>query len=198
MQVVPNWKYLGYYIPEDCILLDLQLAKLSQKTKELCSDELRMMDDFKITYDNVTVSKMTHCEISLNMSQKNLTETCSDASKENTCKNMLTQASACKRWSVAEWLLTPYPGVFGLIKGYANITGVLLIFVLTIIVICSLPHVRRSGHFQVNLSILKVRDILQKKYYCSKANASLYYETWSVYFRYSIIPIFCLWCIWPC
>ena len=163
MQVVPNWKYLGYYIPEDCILLDLQLAKLSQKTKELCSDELRIMDDFKIKYGNVTVSKMTHCEISLNTSQKNLTETCFDSSRENTCSNMLTQASACKRWSVAEWLLTPYPGVFGLIKGYANITGVLLIFVLTIIVICSLPHVRRSGHFQVNLSILNQRDIFEKE-----------------------------------
>ena len=163
MQVVPNWKYLGYYIPEDCILLDLQLAKLSQKTKELCSDELGIMDDFQIKYDNLTVSKMTHCEISLNTSQKNLTETCSDASKENMCSNMLTQAKACKRWSVAEWLLTPYPGVFGLIKGYANITGVLLIFVLTIIVICSLPHVRRSGHFQVNLSILNVRDIFEKE-----------------------------------
>ena len=144
------------------MLLDLQLAKLSQNTKELCSDELKIMDDFKIMYDNLTVSKMTHCEISMNMSQKNLTETCFDASNENACKNMLTQASTCKRWSVAEWLLTPYPGVFGLIKGYANITGVLLIFVLTVIVICSLPHVRRSGHFQVNLPILNQRDIFYK------------------------------------
>ena len=154
MQVVPNWKYLGYHIPEDCTLLNLQLAKLSPKTKELCSDELGIMDDFKIKYDNLTVSKMTHCEISLNTSQNNLTDTCFDASKENTCSSMLAQASACKRWSVVEWLLTPYPGVFGLIKGYANITGVLLIVVLTIIVICSLPHVRRSGYFQVNKSIL--------------------------------------------
>ena len=154
MQVVPNWKYLGYYVPEDCILLDLQLAKLSPKTKELCSDELGIIDDFKIKYGNMTVSKMTHCEISMNMPQKNLTKTCDDASKERACSDMLTQANTCKRWSVAEWLLTPYPGVFGLIKGYANITGVLLLFVLTIIVICSLPHVRRSGHFQVNLSIL--------------------------------------------
>ena len=166
MQVVPNWKYLGYYEPEDCILLNLQFAKLSQKTKELCSDELRIMDDFNLKYDNVTVSKMTHCEISMNMSQKNLTETCLDASKENGCKNMLTQASACTRWSVAEWLLTPYPGVFGLIKGYANITGVLLILVLTIIVICSLPHVRRSGHFQVNLSILNQTDIFATEILC--------------------------------
>ena len=145
------------------MLLDLQLAKLSQNTKELCSAELMIMDDFKIKYDNLTVSKMTHCEISINMSEKNLTETCSDASKESTCKNILTKASTCKRWSVAEWLLTPYPGVFGLIKGYANITGVLLIFVLTVIVICSLPHVGRSGHFQVNLPILNQRDIFYKR-----------------------------------
>ena len=140
-------------------MLDLQLAKLSQKTKELCSDELGMMDDFQIKYYNLTVSKMTHCEVSLSMSKNNLTKTCFDASKESACRDMLTKASACKRWSVAEWLLTPYPGVFGLIKGYANITGVLLIFVLTIIVICSLPHVRRSGHFQVNLHIFNQSDL---------------------------------------
>ena len=140
-------------------MLDLQLARLSQKTKELCSDELRMMDEFQIKYGNLTVSKMTHCEVSLSMSKNNFTKTCFDESKEGECSDMLTEASACKRWGVAEWLLTPYPGVFGLIKGYANITGVLLILVLTIIVICSLPHVRRSGHFQVNLPIVNLTDL---------------------------------------
>lgn len=144
-------------------MLDLQLAKLSQKTKELCSDELGIMDDFQIKYYNLTVSKMTHCEVSLSMSKNNLTKTCFDASKESACRDMLTEASACKRWGVAEWLFTPYPGVFGLINGYANITGVLLIFVLTIIVICSLPHVRRSGHFQVNLHIFNQSDLFNAK-----------------------------------
>ena len=143
-------------------MLDLQLTKLSQKTKELCSDELDMMDEFQIKYDNLTVSKMTHCEISLSMSPKNLTETCFGEYKEKGCSDMLTQATACKRWSVAEWLLTPYPGVFGLISGYANITGVILIFVLTIIVICSMPHVRRSGHFQVNLALKKSKTSFPK------------------------------------
>ena len=53
------------------------------------------------------------------------------------------------RYTYAEWLFTSKPGLFGLIPGCANPTGVLLICILTIMVICSMPFVRRSGHFQV-------------------------------------------------
>ena len=41
------------------------------------------------------------------------------------------------------------PGVFGLIHGVANPTGIALIIILTIMVICSMDFVRRSGYFQV-------------------------------------------------
>ena len=59
----------------------------------------------------------------------------------------------CNRWSLPDWLFTLKPGVFGHISGCANITGVIMTIVLTIIVIFSLPPVRKGGHFQVNCQI---------------------------------------------
>ena len=52
-------------------------------------------------------------------------------------------------WSYQEWLLTLKPGVFGLIPGLANVTGVILIIILTVMVLCSMPFVRRGGQFEV-------------------------------------------------
>ena len=52
-------------------------------------------------------------------------------------------------YSYGEWIFTSKPGIFGLIPGCANPTGVALICILTIMVICSMPFVRRSGNFQV-------------------------------------------------
>ena len=52
-------------------------------------------------------------------------------------------------WSYYEWILTMKPGVFGMPHGVANPTGVALMSVLTIMVVCSLPFVRRGGYFEV-------------------------------------------------
>ena len=52
-------------------------------------------------------------------------------------------------WTYYEWILTGKPHVFGLMPGWANPTGVALISVLTLMVICSLPFVRRGGYFEV-------------------------------------------------
>ena len=41
------------------------------------------------------------------------------------------------------------PGIFGLIPGIANITGIALIGILTVMVVCSMPFVRRGGYFEV-------------------------------------------------
>ena len=54
-------------------------------------------------------------------------------------------------WSYYEWLFTMKPGVFGLIHGMANPTGISLMIVMTIMVVCSLPFVRRGGYFEVML-----------------------------------------------
>ena len=56
-------------------------------------------------------------------------------------------------WSYGDWIFTSRPGVFGQIGGCANPTGVALIIILTIMAICSMPFVRRSGRFEVSLII---------------------------------------------
>jgi len=52
-------------------------------------------------------------------------------------------------WTYAQWIFTSNPGVFGLIGGFANPTGVALIVILSLIFFGSLSQVRRSGYFQV-------------------------------------------------
>ena len=46
-------------------------------------------------------------------------------------------------------MFTTRPGVFGLMGGFANPTGVALIVILTLMVVCSLSFVRRGGYFQI-------------------------------------------------
>ena len=57
-------------------------------------------------------------------------------------------------WQAYHWLFTPFPGVFGLIGGYANPSGVALIIVFTIMTVCSMPFVRKSGYFQARRGII--------------------------------------------
>ncbi|KAK7075488.1 NADPH oxidase 5 [Halocaridina rubra] len=52
-------------------------------------------------------------------------------------------------FTTAEWLFTMKPGLFGLIPGIANPSGVALMIILTLMVICSQPFVRKSGYFEV-------------------------------------------------
>lgn len=63
-----------------------------------------------------------------------------------------------EEYSVAEWLFTTKPGVFGLIGGYANPTGVVLIVILIVMFVCSQPFVRRGGSFEVRLSITHLSE----------------------------------------
>ena len=160
---MPKWHLIGYKVPPGCVLIDLKHAKMSNVTRNLCASELELESKLNITYDDGRgpVSKMTVCEIDLNKSHRNVTEICNlgltsgDGNEEqkrvlDECEKALDEAEPCQRWSIADWLFTPNHGVFGLAKGFANITGVCLIIILTIMVVCSLPIVRKSGHFQVN------------------------------------------------
>nr|XP_012143255.1 PREDICTED: NADPH oxidase 5 isoform X1 [Megachile rotundata] len=52
-------------------------------------------------------------------------------------------------YTLSEWLLTDRPGLFGLVDGYANPTGVILVFLLAIMTICSMRFVRRGGCFEI-------------------------------------------------
>lgn len=54
-----------------------------------------------------------------------------------------------KNYTTTEWLLTTKPGLFGLIGGWANPTGVILFFILLIMFLCSQAFVRRGGCFEV-------------------------------------------------
>ena len=58
---------------------------------------------------------------------------------------------ACGRgarpWSCGDWILTKQPRVFGKLGGEANPSGVVLMVILLVIFLCSLPCVRRRGHF---------------------------------------------------
>ncbi|KAG8288595.1 NADPH oxidase 5 [Homalodisca vitripennis] len=52
-------------------------------------------------------------------------------------------------YTLTEWLFTMRPGLFGLVDGIANPTGVALIFILIIMFICSQTFVRRGGCFEI-------------------------------------------------
>jgi len=63
--------------------------------------------------------------------------------------NYQTPPNGTERWAYHDWILTMRPGMFGIIGGIANPSGVALIIILTIMAICSMPFVRRSGRFEV-------------------------------------------------
>ncbi|KAL7741669.1 hypothetical protein ACLKA6_000290 [Drosophila palustris] len=52
-------------------------------------------------------------------------------------------------FTIPEWLLTDRPGLYGLIPGCANPTGVALLIILLVMFVCSQPFVRRKGSFEV-------------------------------------------------
>lgn len=52
-------------------------------------------------------------------------------------------------YTMSEWMLTDRPAKFGLIDGYANPTGIILIFILAVMTMCSMPFVRRGGCFEI-------------------------------------------------
>ena len=98
------------------------------------SSSLKSICSVELKLDSETELNLTHCEVAEN------------------------ELDACERWTAAEWLFTPKHGVFGLARGWANITGFLLIIILTTMCICSLPTVRKSGYFQVGLLYLDLLD----------------------------------------
>ncbi|KPJ03893.1 NADPH oxidase 5 [Papilio xuthus] len=52
-------------------------------------------------------------------------------------------------YTVWEWVGTTRPGMFGLVGGVANPTGLALVVVLAILSTCSRPAVRRGGSFEI-------------------------------------------------
>ncbi|XP_015595407.1 NADPH oxidase 5 isoform X2 [Cephus cinctus] len=54
-----------------------------------------------------------------------------------------------ENYTLTEWLITSKPGLFGLVPGGANPTGVALIIILAVMTLCSMPFVRRGGCFEI-------------------------------------------------
>ena len=52
-------------------------------------------------------------------------------------------------WTYHEWMLTTRPHMLGLVQGFANPTGLVLMATMFVIFVCSLPCIRRRGHFEV-------------------------------------------------
>ncbi|KAG0728254.1 NADPH oxidase 5 [Chionoecetes opilio] len=54
-----------------------------------------------------------------------------------------------RNFTYVEWIFTMRPGILGLVPGIANPTGVALMIILTVMVVFSIPFVRKSGYFEV-------------------------------------------------
>ena len=52
-------------------------------------------------------------------------------------------------YSFSDWLFTCKPGLFGMIGGVANPTGVALTVIILVITFCSMKWVRKGGYFEV-------------------------------------------------
>ncbi|XP_046833687.1 NADPH oxidase 5 [Vespa crabro] len=52
-------------------------------------------------------------------------------------------------FTMAEWIFSSKPKLFGLVEGCANPTGIALIVILVVMTVCSLPFVRRGGCFEI-------------------------------------------------
>ncbi len=53
-------------------------------------------------------------------------------------------------YDFGDWLLTSRPGLFGLLGGAANPTGVALMVILVVMVISSMKWMRKGGYFEVS------------------------------------------------
>ena len=91
--------------------------------------------------------------------------------------------------SIIEWLFTPIPGIFGLIPGWACLTGWAILIILAIMAICSLPFVRRSGSFEVSNPHLKVNYILNLSYALILISFQVFYWTHLLYIPFWILLI---------
>lgn len=77
-------------------------------------------------------------------------------------------------FTTAEWIFTAKPGLFGLVGGWANPTGVILFVIICIMFVCSQAFVRRGGCFEVSQNVQKIA------------------QSQFLYFRFFIGPTCCI------
>ncbi|GBP03598.1 NADPH oxidase 5 [Eumeta japonica] len=54
-----------------------------------------------------------------------------------------------ENYTLYDWLMTEKPGLFGLVGGCANPTGIALMVILIVMSVCSQPFIRRGGSFEI-------------------------------------------------
>jgi ferredoxin-NADP reductase len=112
---------IGYNVPEGCFLV---------KTRE----EYNTTFEFPNRTKEYNTAELEDCP-------------------EGDANSDLLVCQACPEgfdeWSYFDIILTNQPGVFGFPGGMANPSGVALLAIITVMTICSLPFIRRSGNFKV-------------------------------------------------
>ena len=68
---------------------------------------------------------------------------------QKSCRDFFPYVTAFLHIFIQQLIKSILAGLFGLIGGVANPSGVALIVILTVMVICSMPFVRKSGHFEI-------------------------------------------------
>ncbi|CAG0904649.1 unnamed protein product [Cyprideis torosa] len=72
-----------------------------------------------------------------------------------------------KDLSYWEWMLTMKSEFGGLIPGIANVTGVVLMIIILVMVICSMPYIRKNGMFEVEFSVKEEANLVRCLWKCS-------------------------------
>lgn len=102
----------------------------------------------KVTGITITVLSLVHTVMHL------INDYYCLARSDTFCPISVTHGVSCNNlnrteYTIPQLLFTTKLGHFGLIKGWANPTGVALISVLLVMFICSQPFVRRGGSFEI-------------------------------------------------
>ena len=74
-----------------------------------------------------------------------------NTSQSDPTSDPATESPAWVEWTAWDWLMTSNPGLFGLVAGMANPTGIVLLIVLGVMFVCSMKWVRKSGNFEVDI-----------------------------------------------
>ncbi len=118
------------------------------------------------------------------------------------CDTSSSSSSSRGPWEAWEWLLTARPGVFGLVGGAANPTGVALIAVLTLMAVCSMPFVRKKGYFEVPETFELPFRLGGHVATCPNFVLQVFYFTHLLYWAYVVLlilhaPVFWEWILIP-
>ena len=136
--LLPSWKNLMYALPPGCKLVCLN-SSASIKHPTHSGPQIPHIESH---YGDEDLECLRHKAFDDN--QVDVKQECDEA-----IMRPYLFGNISGKWTYLEWLLTKRPDVFGLYDGLAYPTGIALVLIMTIMVICSFPSIRRGGHFEV-------------------------------------------------